>query len=68
MRAYNFDKKSQAINKENLKSYDAAILCTDHDIFDYKLIIDNSDILIDTRGVYAKKEFSKKDYTNLFTA
>ncbi len=52
-RKYNFqDMRCININKNNLKKYDAVILVTDHDQFDYKLIQENSKLIIDTRSRY----------------
>ena len=50
MRKYKFNLKSVFINKENLIKYDLILLATDHDNFDYKLIKENSKIIVDTRG------------------
>ena len=49
-RKYFFELKSIELSKKNIKSFDALILATDHDSFDYGLIENNSNILIDTRG------------------
>jgi UDP-N-acetyl-D-glucosamine dehydrogenase len=43
---------SKEINIHNLRKYDAVVLITDHDDFDYTLIQENSRLIIDTRGVY----------------
>lgn len=50
LRKYNFNLKSEAINEMSLKRYDAVILATDHDDFDYSLIGAYAPLLIDTRG------------------
>jgi UDP-N-acetyl-D-glucosamine dehydrogenase len=52
MREHNFDLKSVKLNPETLKSYDCVILTTDHDKFDYDLILKNSNLIVDTRGKY----------------
>ena len=44
-----------------LKKFDAVVIATDHDNFDYDLIENYSKILIDTRGRY-KKDNSKNIY------
>lgn len=51
-RAYNYDMASVSLNKENLASYDAVILATDHDAFDYDMIKENARLIIDSRGKY----------------
>ena len=45
--------------KINYKKYDATLLLTDHDIFDYEKIYKESKIIIDTRGKYRNKKSSK---------
>jgi len=45
-----FEMSSVALCKENLVDYDLIILLTDHDVFDYDLIENNSKFIIDTRG------------------
>tara|TARA_B100001750_G_scaffold118104_2_gene93690 strand:+ start:4814 stop:6112 length:1299 start_codon:yes stop_codon:yes gene_type:complete len=52
MRNYNFSLESIDINKKSLSFYDVVLLITDHDHFDYEMILNHSEILIDTRGVY----------------
>jgi len=56
-RKNDFNMKSISINKESLNSFNLAILATDHDDFDYKLIEKESKLIIDTRG---KFKVSKK--------
>ena len=50
LRNYNYEMKSIEISEFNLKKYDAVILATDHDLFDYDFIHKNSNLIIDTRG------------------
>ena len=52
MRDYSFSLESVEVNKKSLPHYDVVLLITDHDDFDYKMILNHSEILIDTRGVY----------------
>lgn len=56
MRRYSFDLQSEDITAENLATYDCAIIATNHDDFDYELIKKNSQLVIDTRGVYRKPD------------
>ena len=56
-------KISIKLNKINLSKYDATILLTDHDKFDYKLIAKYSKLIFDTRGKY--KNINIKDYKNI---
>ncbi len=55
MREHNFDLKSIKLNKFNISKYDLVILTTDHDQVDYKFIKSNAKLIVDTRGVYMKK-------------
>jgi len=52
MREHHFDLSSEALTAENLASFDAVVLATDHDKFDYTLIQAHARLLIDSRGKY----------------
>ena len=52
MREHAFDLHSVALSAESLADFDAVLLCTDHDSFDYELILRASPLLIDSRGRY----------------
>lgn len=52
MRRYSFALESQVINKEMLCDFDAVVVATNHDAFDYELIRKNSRLIVDSRGVY----------------
>tara|TARA_Y100000741_G_scaffold81688_1_gene59838 strand:- start:78 stop:1418 length:1341 start_codon:yes stop_codon:yes gene_type:complete len=52
-RKHNFNIKSKKINKKSLQSFDLVILATDHDQFDYNLIEEYSQKIIDTRGRFS---------------
>lgn len=52
MREHDFDLSSITLTPENLASFDAAILLTDHTKFDYDLIRAHTPVLIDTRGKF----------------
>ncbi|MBJ12679.1 MAG: UDP-N-acetyl-D-glucosamine dehydrogenase [Candidatus Marinimicrobia bacterium] len=49
---YDYNDQSIDINKKNLSKYNLVVLLTDHDAFDYNFILNNSSIIIDTRGRY----------------
>ena len=57
-----FDKKSNKqknsidLNKRSISSYDLIIILTDHDNFDYELILKESKLIIDTRGRFKKSK------------
>ncbi|MAC33025.1 MAG: UDP-N-acetyl-D-glucosamine dehydrogenase [Haliea sp.] len=52
MREHHFDLSSEPFNAENLASFDALVLATDHDRFDYDLIKQNAKLIIDSRGKF----------------
>lgn len=52
MREHSFDLSSVTLTPEVIASYDAIVLTTDHVKFDYDMIRDNAQIVIDSRGVY----------------
>jgi len=56
MRTYNFDLSSVELTADTLKNYDAVVVTTNHDDFDYQLIAENAQLIIDTRGVYRNNE------------
>ena len=56
-RNLSYKSNSIKINKNNLNKYDLILLITNHDAFDYKLIEKESNLIVDTRGVF--KESSK---------
>lgn len=64
-RKYNFEMTSVELNKQNLNSYDLVLISTDHDAIDYKLIVENSRIIVDTRNVIERKGLKSK---NVFKA
>lgn len=52
MREHHFDLSSESLTADNLASFDAVVLATDHDKFDYVLIESASRLLVDSRGKY----------------
>ncbi len=53
MREYSFSLSSTDISAGNISEFDAVVLATDHDLFDYKLIQEHAEIVVDTRGKYS---------------
>jgi UDP-N-acetyl-D-glucosamine dehydrogenase len=49
-----FNLKSVKLTPASLKRYDAVLLATNHDAFDYAAIAKHSKLVVDTRGVYRK--------------
>lgn len=52
MREHSFDLAGTPLNAETLAQYDAVILATDHDRFDYALIARHARLIVDTRGKF----------------
>ncbi|HLE65588.1 MAG TPA: UDP binding domain-containing protein, partial [Burkholderiales bacterium] len=52
MRDHRFDLKSVILTAVGMASYDALLLVTDHDAFDYAWIRRHARLIVDTRGVY----------------
>lgn len=52
MREHRFTLSSEALSAGNLASFDAVVLATDHDRFDYELIKSAAKLIVDTRGKY----------------
>jgi UDP-N-acetyl-D-glucosamine dehydrogenase len=49
-RKFNFDLKSIELTSDNIKSFNAVLLITEHDSFNYELIIREAKLIVDTRG------------------
>jgi UDP-N-acetyl-D-glucosamine dehydrogenase len=64
-RHYNYNMKSVKLSKENLKSYDLLVLSTDHSMFDYKFIAQNSKLIVDSRNAFESRGIKSK---NIFKA
>lgn len=52
MRAHYFDLQSVQLTAENLGKFDAVVLATDHDQFDYDLIRQSASLIVDSRGKF----------------
>ena len=52
MRRYSFPLSSIELTAESIAAFDCVVIGTSHDAFDYNLILENSVLVIDTRGVY----------------
>ena len=52
MREHIFDLKSVPLTPEGLSSYDCVLLATDHNRFDYDMILQHSRLIVDSRGRY----------------
>jgi UDP-N-acetyl-D-glucosamine dehydrogenase len=52
MREHYFDLKSTVLTAEAIAASDCVVVATNHDVFDYELIMRHSKLIVDTRGVY----------------
>ncbi|MGH1363800.1 MAG: nucleotide sugar dehydrogenase [Calditrichia bacterium] len=50
MRHYNYDSQSVDLSPETLKQYDAVLISTDHTVYDWEMIVEHSNVIIDTRN------------------
>ncbi|MDO8427177.1 MAG: nucleotide sugar dehydrogenase [Deltaproteobacteria bacterium] len=48
-----FNMRSTPLNARTIKRYDCALIATDHSSYDYKWIVDNSRLVVDTRNATA---------------
>jgi len=51
-REHHFDLKSVVVTAQSLSQYDCVILATDHDQFDYELILQHARLIVDARGKF----------------
>lgn len=52
MREHHFKLSSEPLNAKTLAEFDAVVLATDHDRFDYEMIKEHARLIIDSRGKY----------------
>ena len=52
MREHHFELSSELLAADNIASFDAVVLATDHDKFDYDLIKTHAKLIVDSRGRY----------------
>ena len=52
MREHNFELTSVVLDPKSIASYDAVVLTTNHDLFNYQEIAGHARLVIDSRGVY----------------
>ena len=52
LRRHRFDLKSVPLSPDAIAAYDVALLATNHDAFDYALLLRHAKLIVDTRGVY----------------
>jgi UDP-N-acetyl-D-glucosamine dehydrogenase len=61
MREYDLKMKSKLLSAAMLAEYDCVLIATDHDAYDYDMIVSNAQLVVDTRNATAncKKGRSK---------
>jgi UDP-N-acetyl-D-glucosamine dehydrogenase len=52
MREHHFDLQSVELTPQTLAPYDCVVLLTDHSDFDYDMILEHAQLVVDTRGKY----------------
>jgi UDP-N-acetyl-D-glucosamine dehydrogenase len=62
MRRYSFDLSSVELTADSIAVFDCVVVGTNHDSFDYDMILGSSVLIIDTRGVY------RDEYENVIRA
>lgn len=60
MRDYDLKMKSKKLTDAMLKSYDAVLISTDHSDYDYSWIVENAQLVIDTRNATANVKKGRK--------
>lgn len=53
MREHNFELDSVDLTAENIAAYDCVVLTTEHDKFDYALLEQHAQLIVDTRGKFS---------------
>jgi len=56
LREHSFDLTSIKLTTQNIKNYDCLLLATNHTAFDYGLIKQHANLIIDTRGIYKNSD------------
>ncbi len=60
MREHDLKMSSVKLTPAKLRSYDAVLISTDHTAYDYKFIVKNAQLVIDTRNATAKVRAGRK--------
>lgn len=59
-RKFQFSNKSVELTAKNIKSYDAVLISTNHSEYDWDFIVENANIVIDTRNATANVKKHRK--------
>ncbi|AQQ71519.1 UDP-N-acetyl-D-glucosamine 6-dehydrogenase [Limihaloglobus sulfuriphilus] len=60
MRMYNLGMKSKPLTEKSLAGYDAVLIATDHSDYDYKWIVKNAKLVVDTRNATKEVKTGRK--------
>ncbi len=60
-REHDLKMKSVTLTPAKLKSYDCVVISTNHDAYDYPMIVKNARLVVDTRNACAKVKGAKKN-------
>ena len=50
MRHHDLHMRSTELSPESLKTYDCVLVATHHAVYDWQMIADNAQLIVDTRG------------------
>ena len=54
MRMYDIKRKSVELTPKNMARYDFVLISTDHSVYDWEFIVENSKLIVDTRNATSK--------------
>ena len=56
VRKHDLGKRSVELTADRIASYDAVVVVTDHELYDWDLVIDHAQVLVDTRNVTGSRQ------------
>jgi UDP-N-acetyl-D-glucosamine dehydrogenase len=62
MRRYDFDLTSELFDAATLAAADCLVIATNHDVFDWNLLVEHAPLVVDARGVYRNEPANNKLY------
>lgn len=60
MRRYDLKMRSKKLSASMLQGYDAVLISTDHGCYDFQFIVDNAELVVDTRNATADLKRGRK--------
>jgi len=55
LRKYDFRKQSVPLTAENLRKYDCVLVATDHSAYDERFLLENAQLIVDTRNLIRQR-------------